>query len=89
MDKLPQNEGGMGARGSLVGWGTMLTSQKVVGLIPDEVTEFFVWPNPSSRNMALESTQPLTEMSTRNIPGSNGRPARKADNLTAIYESTL
>jgi hypothetical protein len=52
--------------------------------IPDEVIEFFNWPNPSSRIMALGST--LTEMSTRNLPGGKGRPARKADNLTAIYE---
>jgi hypothetical protein len=36
--------------------------------------------------MALGSTQPLTEMSTRNISGGEGRPARKADNLTAICE---
>jgi hypothetical protein len=36
--------------------------------------------------MALESTQPLTEMSTRNITGGKGRPARKADNFTAICE---
>jgi hypothetical protein len=36
--------------------------------------------------MALGSTQPLTEMSTRNLPGGKGRPTRKADNLTAIYE---
>jgi hypothetical protein len=36
--------------------------------------------------MALGSTQPLTEMSTTNIPGGEGRPARKADNLTAICE---
>jgi hypothetical protein len=36
--------------------------------------------------VALGSTQPLTEMSTGNIPGSNGRPARKAVNLTAICE---
>jgi hypothetical protein len=36
--------------------------------------------------MALGSTQPLTEMSTRNIPGGEGRPGRKADNLTAICE---
>jgi hypothetical protein len=36
--------------------------------------------------MALGSAQPLTEMSTRNHPGGKGRPARKADNLTAIYE---
>jgi hypothetical protein len=39
--------------------------------------------------MSLGSTQPLTEMSTRNIPGGKRRPARKADNLTAIYESRL
>jgi hypothetical protein len=36
--------------------------------------------------MALGSTQPLTEMSTRNLPGGKGRPARKADNFTAICE---
>jgi hypothetical protein len=36
--------------------------------------------------MALGSTQPLTEMSSRNLPGGKGRPARKADNLTAMYE---
>jgi hypothetical protein len=41
------------------------TSQKVAGSSPDEV-EFFY---PSSRTMALGSTQPLTEMSTRNLPG--------------------
>jgi hypothetical protein len=48
--------------------------------------DFFNWPNPSSRTMALVSTQPLTDMSTRNLPGGKGRPARKADNLTAICE---
>jgi hypothetical protein len=36
--------------------------------------------------MALGSTQPLTEMSTRNLPGGKGLPAREADNLTAICE---
>jgi hypothetical protein len=36
--------------------------------------------------MALVSTQPLTEMSTRNLPGGKGQPARKADNFTAICE---
>jgi hypothetical protein len=39
--------------------------------------------------MALGSTQPLTEMSTRNIPGGKGRPVRKADNLTATCESIV
>jgi hypothetical protein len=36
--------------------------------------------------MVLGSTQPLTEMSTRNLPGGKGRPARRADNLSAICE---
>jgi hypothetical protein len=36
--------------------------------------------------MGLGSTQPLTEMSTRNIPGDKERPARKANYFTAIYE---
>jgi hypothetical protein len=36
--------------------------------------------------MALGSTQPLTEMSTRNLNGGKGRPVRGADNLTAICE---
>jgi hypothetical protein len=38
--------------------------------------------------MALGSTQPLTEMSTRNLPGGEGRQVRKAD-LTAICEPTV
>jgi hypothetical protein len=46
----------------------------------------FNWPNSSSRTMALGSIQPLTEMSTRNLPGGKGRPTRKADNLTANCE---
>jgi hypothetical protein len=36
--------------------------------------------------MAVVSTQPLTEMSTRDLPGGKGRPTHKADNLTAICE---
>jgi hypothetical protein len=46
-------------------------------------------PNPSSRTMTLGSTQPLTEMSNRNIPGGKGRSAHKADNLTAICEPII
>jgi hypothetical protein len=39
--------------------------------------------------MALGSTQPLTEMSTRDLPGvKGGRPASKADNFTAVYVRT-
>jgi hypothetical protein len=52
--------------------------------VEDEVDFFFNLPNPSSRTMALGSTQPLTKMSTRNLPGGEMRPARRADNLAAI-----
>jgi hypothetical protein len=55
----------------------------------DEVNAFSVLPNPSSRNMALGLTQPLTEMSTRNLSGGKELPERKADNLTAIRERTV
>ena len=43
------------------------TSRKVAGSIPDGVTGIFHWHYPSGRTMALRSTQPLTEMSTRNV----------------------
>jgi hypothetical protein len=56
--------------------------------VPDEV-DFFKLPNPSSRTMALGSTQPLTKMSTRKLPGGKKRPARRADNLAAIYEPNV
>ena len=43
------------------------TSRKVAGSIPGGVIGVFHWHNPSGRTMALGSTQPRTEMSTRNI----------------------
>jgi hypothetical protein len=64
----------------------LTTSLKIAGSIPDEVIGFFSWPNHSSRIIALGSIQPLTEMSTRNLPGDKGWPALKADNLIAICE---
>jgi hypothetical protein len=45
----------------------------------------FNWRNPPRRIIALGFTQPLSEMSTTNL-GVIGRPARRADNLTAICE---
>jgi hypothetical protein len=58
------------------------TDRKVAGLI-------FSLPNPSSRTVALGSTQPLTEMRIKNILGGKGRPARKADYLTAVCEPII
>jgi hypothetical protein len=71
--------------GSVVDWG-IRCKMEGRGSSPDEVIEFFNWPNPSSRGMALGSSQPLAGLSIRNLPGSNGWPERKADNLTAICE---
>jgi hypothetical protein len=62
------------------------TSRKVAGSILDEVIGIFNLPSPSSRTMALGSTHPLTEMSTRNLPEGKRRGARRAHNLTAIAE---
>jgi hypothetical protein len=50
------------------------TNRKVAGSIPDGVTIIFHRHNPSGRTMAMGSTQPLTEMNTRNISwGKDGR----------------
>jgi hypothetical protein len=53
-----------------------ITSWKVTGSIPNEVTDLIIPP----ALWALRSTQPLTEMSTRNLTVDKGRLARKADN---------
>jgi hypothetical protein len=39
--------------------------------------------------MAPGSTQPLTEMSTRNLPEGKKRPACRADNLVALCEPNV
>jgi hypothetical protein len=76
-----------GARGSVVGRGTIIQAE-VAGSSPGWM-DFFNLPNPSSRIMSLGSTQPLTEMSTRNLAGGKKRPERKADNLAAICEPNV
>ena len=57
------------------------TSRKVAGSIPDGVPGLFHWHNPSGRLVAVESTQPLTEMSTWNISWGQRRPGRESVNL--------
>jgi hypothetical protein len=54
--------------------------------IPRRLLDFFNLPNSSSRTVAPVSTQSLAEMSTRNLARGKERPARMADNLTAICE---
>jgi hypothetical protein len=75
----------LGARGSVVDWGIVPQAGRLWVRVSRWIS-FFNLPNPSSRTMGRGPTQHVTEMSTRNLPGGKGRPARKADSLTAIYE---
>jgi hypothetical protein len=71
---------------SISHWGTTLQAGRSRVRFPMRSLIFFSLSNPYSRIMTLGSTQPLTEVSTRNLPGNKGRPARKADNLNVICE---
>jgi hypothetical protein len=63
------------------------SSRAVADSIPHEVNEFyFNVPNPSSCTMPRGLTEPLTEMSTRNLSGGKAQPASKPDNLIVISE---
>jgi hypothetical protein len=53
------------------------------GSVVVEAVIIFHLSDPSNRSMALVVTQPLTQISTRNLPGGKAKPARKAD-VTAI-----
>jgi hypothetical protein len=63
------------------------TSRNVADSIPD-VIGFLIAPILHAALWPWGRLRLVTEMSTRNPPGSKGRPARKADNLTAICELT-
>jgi hypothetical protein len=39
-----------------------------------------------SLDFSIDLILPLTEISTRNLPGGKGRPANKADNFIVICE---
>jgi hypothetical protein len=57
--------------------------QKVTTAHLEALTRYFFVGTPE--NISQDS-QPLTEMSTRNLPQGKGQLACKADNLTAICE---
>jgi hypothetical protein len=61
-------------RGTVVGWGIMLQAGRFCARFPMSL-DFSNWHNPSSRTMALGSTQTLTEMSSRNVREGKRRPA--------------
>jgi hypothetical protein len=62
-----------------------LVSKVFARSIPDSVIGLFNFPNPCRRTTALGSTQPITELNTKNSLDGKGRPTRK-DNFTAICE---
>ena len=55
----------MGPRGDAIGLGTALQVGRSRVQFPMVSLEFFI--HPSGRTMTLELTQPLTEISTRDI----------------------
>jgi hypothetical protein len=71
-----------GARRRVVGWDAILQGWRLRVWVPMWSLDFFppIYLILSTALWALVSTQPVTEMSTRILPGS------KADNLTAICE---
>jgi hypothetical protein len=53
----------------VVGLGTMINARRSRDRFPTRLLHFFNLNNLFSRNMALELTRPLTELSTRNLRG--------------------
>jgi hypothetical protein len=71
------------------GRGTMLQALRKWDLFSIRSLDFFNRSNTSCRTTVLGSTQPIIEMSTRNLFEGKGRPERKADNLAAICEPNV
>jgi hypothetical protein len=72
----------LGARGSAVGWGTMLQAGRLQVRFPMRSLNFFNLLYPPSRTMTLGLTQPLTEMSTRGVK--SGRHVRPTPSLPSV-----
>jgi hypothetical protein len=62
---------GEGVHGNVVGWVTMIQAGRLQDQVPIRWIIFNL-PDPSSCTMALGLTQPLTEMSTTNLPADEG-----------------
>jgi hypothetical protein len=72
-------------RGVAVGWGTALQAARSWFRSPLGSLEFFIdIIRPAAVCMALGSTQPLTEMSTRSISFGEKRTMLRADNLATF-----
>jgi hypothetical protein len=81
---VPQDHCAAGSIRSIEKWNDLIGNRTrdlpACSIVPQPTTP------PPSRTIVLGSTQPLTEMSTRNLIGGEGRPAHKAQNLTANCE---
>jgi hypothetical protein len=74
----------LGARGSVVSWGTMLQAGRSQFPVPMRLLDFFNLPQAHcGRSVDSDSNRNQYQKSSW---GLKGRPARKADNLTAICE---
>jgi hypothetical protein len=69
------------ARSSVVGWGSMIETGMSRVQFPMRPSDFSFDLNLPAALWPWGRLSLLTEMSTRNILGGKGRPARKADNL--------
>jgi hypothetical protein len=76
----------LGARGSVDGWDTVLQAGRSRVRFPMRSLDFSI--DLILRALAVASTQPLAEMSSKNLRGGKW-PVHKAENLTAIYEPTV
>jgi hypothetical protein len=63
--------------------------EKVASSISSDVIGFFNSLNPFNHTVAMSSTQPLTKIHTRNLPGSKGQPVGNGVNVTNICELTV
>jgi hypothetical protein len=81
--------GGGGARGSVDDWGTVLETGRSRVRFPLTSLDISIDLTLPAALWPWGLTQPLTEMSTRNLSRGKGRPARKADNHTASCEPTV
>jgi hypothetical protein len=72
-------------RGSVAGWGIMLQAGRSRVRFPMRPLDFSI-DSSSTRTTALGSTQSLTEMSTRNLPGEvkGGRRVRLTTSLPSV-----